>query len=474
MRPDRPPFGQASADHPRKPCARRTVPSVPRAASRHVVPSVLVGGAALVYAVTADRSIGMNDVTSAAVGAWRIAETGRPWLDGVDLSALDFKHEYLWVGTAENGHETIFRSPGAIAMGVPAYFLARTGSQPEDFVRWPGAIWAAVLAAATLLLFWRALRPHLPVAWATAAVTVLGFATPVWTVNANGLWTHTLTVLAIGGMAWGAATGRWWLVGLFGGIGLWGRLHVALIVAILGIGLAVWRRQPSIAVVVGVISGFFMLLAAAWSRWMYGGWDPQGPYASPTEYAGRTAASDPWDSVVNQLGLWVSADRGLLVWSPVLLLLLPALVRSWRDLPDWSRFLAVAGLAYCLVQGQLNEFDGGSGYYGYRLTLETMACLFPAYALAARRSARIASAALGPLLGVQVAAMALGATSEGFLVLEEFAWTDNSLALALRTFPAVWLWLALMALVGHLAARVWYQRGLNRAAQREPAAEPVS
>ncbi|MBC9732161.1 hypothetical protein [Nocardioides marmotae] len=436
----------------------------PRVPTR-LVPPALAGLAALVYAGTADRSIGMNDVTSAAVGAWRIASAGTPWLDGVDLTRLDLKEEHLWVGEAENGHVAVFRSPGAIALGVPAYLLARTGAQPEDFVRWPGAIWAALLTTITLVLLWRALRPHVPAPWATAAVGVLGFATPLWTISANGLWTHTLTVLAIAGMAWGAATGRWWLVGLFGGIGLWGRLHVALVVAILGLGLAVWRRRPAIAVVVGGVSGLFLLLAAAWSQWLYGaGWNPQGPYASPTEYVGRTAEADPWDGLVNQLGLWVSADRGLLVWSPVLLLLLPAVVRSWRELPDWTRVLAVAGLAYCLVQGQLNEFDGGSGYYGYRLTLEVVACLFPAYALAARRAGPVTAAVIGPLLGVCVAAMALGAISEGFLVLEEDAWRDNSLALALRTFPLLWLWLGLMAVVGHLAARVWHERGLDRAA----------
>jgi alpha-1,2-mannosyltransferase len=428
-----------------------------------------VGAAALVYLTTADRSIGFNDVTSASLGAWRIATSGQPFLDGLDLTDLDFNEEYLWVGTAGNGHTVVLRSPGAIAVGVPAYVLARTGGEVADFVRWPGAVWAALLATATLLLFWRALRPFLPAPWTTAAVTALGFATPVWTVAANGLYTHTLTVLAIAGMAWGAATGRWWLVGVFGGLGLWGRLHVALVVAVLGLGLAVWRRRPSIAVVVGAVSGAFLVLAAGWSRWLYGAWVPQGPYASPTEYAARAGDSGLTEHVVNQLGLWVSADRGLLVWTPVLLLLLPAVVRSWRELPDWTRVLAGGGLAYCLVQGQLNHFDGGSGFYGYRLTLETLACLFPLYATAARHAGRVARHLLGPLLGLQVAAMAIGATSEGFLVLEQFAWTDNSLALGLRTFPALWLWLALMALVGHLAARVWRGRGLHRPVEREAA-----
>ncbi|MEV7428764.1 hypothetical protein AB0N29_04030 [Nocardioides sp. NPDC092400] len=432
-----------------------------RSSRARLVPPALAGLAAVVYAATADRSIGMNDVTSAAVGAWRLASAGTPWLDGVDLAGLDFNEEHLWVGEAENGHVAVLRSPGAVAMGVPAYLLARTGTQPEDFVRWPGAVWAALLTTLALVLLWRGLRRHLPPPWATAAVGVLGFATPVWTVAANGLWTHTLTVLGIAGMVWGAATGRWWLVGLFGGIGLWGRLHVALVVALLGLGVAVWRRDPRIAVVVGGVSGCFLALAAAWSRWMYGGWDPQGPYPSPTQYAGQATDAGVWDAVTNQLGLWVSADRGLLVWSPVLVLLLPAVVRSWQDLPDWTRVLAVAGLAYGAVQGQLNEFDGGSGYYGYRLTLEVLVCLFPAYALAAHRAGRVARPLLGPLLGVSVAAMAVGATSEGFLVQEADAWTDNSLALALRTFPALWLWLALMALVGHLAVRVWQERGLD-------------
>ena len=124
---------------------------------------------------------------------------------------------------------------------------------------------------------------------------------------------------------------------------LWARPHAALIVAVVGLVLA-WRerrhrhraarrpprrRGPRPA-------------ARCWTHWMYGSWNPTGstaPAASPM----CTRASF---SVTNQLGMWVSPDRGILVLTPVLLVLLPALVRSWRSLPDWSTALLVGGLAY--------------------------------------------------------------------------------------------------------------------------------
>ncbi len=65
------------------------------------------------------------------------------------------------------------------------------------------------------------------------------------------MWTHPVTLLGIGGMAWAASRDRWWLVGLFGGVALWGRLHTALIVAILGLAVAVARRRPRIALQAG-------------------------------------------------------------------------------------------------------------------------------------------------------------------------------------------------------------------------------
>lgn len=429
--------------------------------SRLAVGGVLIAVAAL-YAVTATTSRPVNDVLSASLSSWQIASTGQPWFDDVALEAVPTRPgQHLWTGTADNGHVAVFRSPGAIAVGLPPYFVSELfsdGTGPAAFSVVPGAMWAALLACASLLLLWLALRRHQDERHAAAAVLVLGLTTPVWTVNADSLWTHSLTVLGIAGMAWSTTTQRWWLAGLFGGLALWGRLHAALIVAALGLGLAVWRRRPAIAVAVGLPSATLLGLATVWSHWMYGRWSPQGPYPSPSAYARGVSESGPFDTVTNQLGLWISPDRGLLVWTPLLVVLAPAVLRAWTELPDWSRVLALSGVVYALVQGGLNGFTGGSGFYGYRLTLETLACLFPAYALSARRMGAWARLLVGPVIGLQLAATVIGATAEGFYLRPEDAWTDNSYALALRELPWLWLWTALCIVIGLLAGRVWRDR----------------
>ena len=59
---------------------------------------------------------------------------------------------------------------------------------------------------------------------------------------------------------------------------------------------------------------------------------------------------------------------------------------------------------------------------------------------------RHAAAAIGPLLGLQFAAIAVGATTNAFFLTVDEAWTDNSLLLALRTqstavaLARVWAW----------------------------------
>lgn len=425
----------------------------------------------LVYALTTARHYVVNDCLSASLAAWRIATTGTPWFDGFMLDAIPrAPAQELWTGTAANGHVAVFRSPGVIAVGIPGYAVGGRGTSPSDFSLLPGALTAALLAAGAMAVVLVLLLQHLSIRDALTSTLALAFATPMWSVNGNSLWTHCVTVLGLAGMAWAGTKERWWLAGLFGGIALWGRLHTALIVAIFGLGLAVWRRRPSIAVRVGAVSAACMALAAAWSHWMYGTWNPAGPYPTVAAYAHKAASETgggEWlDQLVNEAGLWISPDRGLLVWTPTLVLLAPAVVRSWRELPDWVRVLGAGGLAYTLVQGLMNGFTGGSSFYGYRLTLECLVCVFPAFALSARRMGRVAQVLLGPLLGLQLTAIFIGAVSEGFFLTPDQAWSDNSFWLALRTVPSLWALVSLMVLVGALAGSAWRQRDWGGSAPR--------
>lgn len=422
---------------------------------------VLFGVLFAVYAGTTSRDHTNDDVYGAALTSWRIATTGTPWIEDLATEDIGIARVHdSYAGIAANGHLVVDRAPGVVAVSVPAYWLSGAGTDPDDFTLTPEGMTAAALAALAVVLFRLSIVDAMPRAAGWLATLAFGLATPVWSVAANGVWTHTVTIVGLTGMAWAAARERWWLVGVFGGVALWGRLHVALVVAVVGIGVAVSRRRPGIAVAVGVTSAAFLGLACLWSQWVYGTWSPAGGYDSSAylEEAALGGVGGFWGTVINELGMWVSPDRGILVWTPVLLVLLPALVRSWRDLPDWSRWLLVGGVVYTLAQGRLAEFQGGDGFYGYRHGLEFLACAAPAFALSAVRMGRVAQALVGPLLALQFAAISVGAMSDGFFVLRADAWVDNSYWLALRHVPLVWAWTVIAVLMGVLGTRVWRER----------------
>ena len=408
------------------------------------------------------------DVYSAELGAWRIAGTGTPWLEDVRGAFPRGSGPGLWIGDGAAGHQVADRSPGVIAAGVPAYLLAGASGDPASFSVLPGSLTAVVLTALAVVLMAVALTPLVGRRGAVLAAGALAFTTPYWSVSANALWPHAVTIAGIAGMAWGAQTRRWWLVGLCGGVALWGRLHTVVITAVLGVGLAWWRRQPRIALTVGSIGAAMTALASLWSHWHYGTWNPGGPY-QPLGNVEAAAERGLWQVLGDELGLLVAADRGMLVWTPVLALLAPAVVRGWRSAPDWTRLLAAGGVAYLLVQGVGNVFHGGDTFYGYRLGLETLTCVTPLYVVTANRAGAWARALLGPVLGLQLGAISLGATIDGLYLRVEEMWRHNALAVAAAEQPVVLGYLALTTLLGVVAARAWSASAVRRRLVPAPA-----
>jgi hypothetical protein len=266
-----------------------------------------------IYLATMATEIVVNDVTSTALASWRIAETGAPWLEGYDHT----QHERtmgLWIGEAANGHVVAFRSPGPIALGIPAYAVAALAGV-SGFSLVPGSVTAVVLTVAAMALLLGALTPHVGEKRALLAVAAVALTTPVWTVSADSLWTHPVTILGIAGMARAAQREQWWLVGLFGSVALWGRLHVALVVAVVGLGVAWSRRDPGVAVKVGLVSSVGLALSFLWGRWMYGTWsrplDFPRPRCPRLDARRRAAAPRP-DPQLAQLARLepVAAPRG--------------------------------------------------------------------------------------------------------------------------------------------------------------------
>jgi alpha-1,2-mannosyltransferase len=287
-------------------------------------------------------------------------------------------------------------------------------------------------------------------------------------VAADAVWPHTVSVLGIGGMAWAAAKQRWWLVGLFGGMVLWGRLHAALVVAVVGLLLGWYRRSPRITAEIGAVSAVMLGLVCVWTRWWIGSWNPISSYGADI-FEGANTGSKHFTSIVTQL---VSPDRGILVWTPVLLLLTPALVRGWREVPDWARALLFGGIAYTLAQAWIADPLGGDSFYGYRHGIELIVAATPAYAITAHHVGATARKWIAPVLALQFCAMVFGSMVDVFLPKED-AWHDNAFFYAIReSWPVGPLMFVGVVCVVTLAIRLLASRGEAPArptADQEPA-----
>lgn len=419
-----------------------------------------------------------SDCVGASLAAWRIATTGAPWFDGFDFQAAIGRDvqsmDLMFFSPGADGHFVARRSPGVVVAGIPAYLLADLGGLPRDFHIWPASVTAALLATVTATLVLSYARRHLPLPTAVVATTVFALATPMWSVAADAMWTHTVTTLGLAGMLWAAGRDKWWLVGAFGGLALCGRLHVALVVAAVGLGVAWSRRSPRIAVSVGVVSACFMGLASLWSHWMYGTWAPTGGYQMGT-YVDLAADRGVSGSLLNQIGVWVSPYSGILVWSPVLLLLGLAAARAWPQVPDHARWLALGGVLYTSLQVQLLDFTGGDAFYGYRLALELLVCLTPLALHSLGHLGPVARMLMGPVAMAQLFVISLGAATTGIWNVHGDPWRTNTFVDAARAFPALWGWLALGlalgALVRHRWPAAWTPRPASpaRAGERAPA-----
>jgi hypothetical protein len=402
-----------------------------------------------VFAVTAGRTHLCLDVWTSNYASWRLATAHTPYLDGVSIPGLDNNIiKWVWIQDAPNGHTVVTRAPAAVIAGLPAYLLVR----PDSMTVLPAAITAAAMTALAVTLIHRAVRSAVGPGPALAAAGAFGLATPVWSVAANGIWPQTITVLGIAIVAWAASTERWWWMGFAGVLLLWARPHAAVIVAVVGLLLA-WRaRRIGIAVRAGLPGLVSLPFLCLWTQWIYGSWSPLPLFGSGAFSQVQQSMFDP----VNQLAMWVAPDRGLFVYTPVLLVLAPTVARTWRLLPRWSVDLLLAGLVYTLIQAALIGFTGGYPIYGYRYGLEFLACATPAFACAACRAVGWARRALGPVLALQFTVIAFGAVVDRVTLWDTDAWTDNAFLHAMRQGGPAAPAMALAVAAGAWAAiRIW-------------------
>lgn len=281
-----------------------------------------------------------------------------------------------------DGHLYYFFPAGSSVLSVPFVALMnRLGWSAvgpdrrydmEGERRMQGLLAAALMGglAAVLFLTARAFLAGLPSALAALAGA---FGTQVWSTASRGLWSVTWQMLLVALVVWRLATherrGAPLRPALLATLLCWAYFvrPTAALFAV-AVALYLWFRArpllPRFALVVALwLAGF-----AAYSLLHFGS-------LLPAYYEGRRLSLDGF--AVHLLGNLISPSRGLLVFSPVVLLVAWALARRRRELPAPS--LVGAGVfavcAHLLVASAFPDWAGGHSY-GPRMTADLVPWLF--------------------------------------------------------------------------------------------------
>lgn len=341
--------------------------------------AALVLAALVVYLATATYGvIQANDSRSAAVAAWSLTHQGSLALpDSFDTSAR------WWAVEGADGNVYSNRFPGVIAWGVPFYGLQRLVTGPVDAPHpylldyRPAGVAAATVTALAVGAAYAVGRQLAGRRTALGFALVLGFTTPWWSVSANVLWPHGITslclLLTVLALARPSPSPPLVLAGVAGS--LLTRPHLIAAQGVLGVWLLLRRRWGSAAwfALAGCV-GVGLLVAYSWQ--VFGTMLPVAGY--DTEAVTSTLlASDPVETL-RGIGLaLVSTQRGVLLFTPVVLVLLPLSVAGWRASPGWARASAIAGIAYLLLQFRAIRWSGGEGFFAYRTPIEGLVLLAP-------------------------------------------------------------------------------------------------
>lgn len=342
-----------------------------------MLPTAALGaGLAALYLLTAHYgSLHVNDVRAAASAAWSLAVR-----ETLDLSGLGLEEGEDWVVPVGDALYTN-RFPGVVLLAVPAYALAHLVAPSAGPVPGPGAATAALASAAGVVAMAVGLRAVVPARTALLSALALGVGSGVWAVAADALWSHGATTLWLGLVCLAVLRGGPWLLTAgAAAAAVLSRPHLALAGA--AAAATLWRseRRTAVALLVGSATG--AVAYVAWVRALFGVWSLAGPYAV-FDYA-RVLEDDPgrdggeWRWRLDNVGSAVLSPRyGLLAAQPAALLLLVAWVRDRIAVPPRVMALALAGLAYGLVQVLLSRISGGNGFWGGRTLLEVVVLAWP-------------------------------------------------------------------------------------------------
>lgn len=347
----------------------------------------------------------LNDNRAVNLSAWSLGTRG-----SLALPA-EWEGGNRWITEGRSGELYTNRFPGAILWAAPFHAVAEPffgiGTPGHDVLLnyAPGGVAAATVTALAIGVTFLVLRRLAPRRSAVVATAFLAFGTGVWSVSADSMWTHGLThlMLMLGLLA--TADRRFARSGLAFAASVLTRPHTAVVPAVMGIWESVSRRSWRPVIVVGATSMVGVLVLAAYSQWLFGTWIPVAGY-DPARPTGLVETS--WTVTVERLANTLAHhQRGVMIYTPALLVLLPFTRHGWRVAPAWVKSASVGGVLYLAVQLRVNDWTGGADYFGSRLTLETLVLLTPLLLLTWRTCIRHSERLKGACVGLLVVGVLL-------------------------------------------------------------------
>ncbi len=343
---------------------------------------------ALIYIVTASYGLGYHiDAFTNAVTGWHIGMTGSVVL--VDYEEATRPEQFgniAWIVESPRGPVSQY-PPGAALLSAPLYRIwnqplspavIRGFNNPDaepiplGFPSLTPATLAAALASAAAMGFIAAAIPYAGGSRYQAVIVgyIGGLATSMWAVASDALWQHGPAAMWIALGIFLVARSRLTWAGLAFGAAVLTRPHLAFIAAAVGLFLVVSRRSivPGLKIGAGSLLGLGALLWYNW--WLWGTLSVSGGYGEGA--INQVLSQDLVSYLRNITGAAIDPVRGLLPYSPFLLLLIPGLRLAWKNSPDWAKGASIGGVVYLLIQLKANRFSGGSGFVGYRYPLEAL------------------------------------------------------------------------------------------------------
>jgi hypothetical protein len=356
---------------------------------------LVAGPLFLLFLLTSNRAVPYHiDAFSNVLPAWSLATSGSVYLpDHEVLVEPEYFGNIAWLVPAQDTVASKY-PPGAALVAAPLYavwpqdaeiWTVRGFNRPEaapveipvpSF--WPAAIASSLSVALAMGFLALSFRPLADGATALAGAYMLGLGTSAWSVAANELWQHGPGMMWIA-LAGALAARNLVAAGFSYGMAVLTRPLNAFIAGATGLYVA-WQKRslwPAVQVGVGALAGLAALVA--FNAAAFGEPSVLGGYAPV--FVDNAQSLDVVGYGRNIVLALFSPTRGLLVWSPFLLVLVPGLVAGWRAAPGWARGAAIGAVAYLLFQYKANRFTGGAGFATYRYPLEALVAAAPVLVL---------------------------------------------------------------------------------------------